>query len=227
MFPLRWLTVVAATHCLLSAAAAAEPVSSAEAQGGPVQALWKEQEITFFFQSVTSFYSCDGLEDKLKKILTALGARGKVKVDSFGCESGPVRTPRVAVKLSAPIEATPEAVAEHAKTRSQRELRAKVKGDSPPASDLDAQFAAQWRNVSLSRGDLGLEPGDCELIDELRRKLLPKLAVRIVRNEIRCTPNRLTPGQPQLEVQALVEAPNARPGVRRSKLTMLILRHRH
>ena len=70
-----------------------------------------------------------------------------------------------------------------------------------------APFPAHWKRVSLSRGAVGLEPGDCELIDELRRKVLPKLAVRIVEDGTHCTPHQLTLGQPQLQVDALMALP--------------------
>jgi hypothetical protein len=59
----------------------------------------------------------------------------------------------------------------------------------------------------LSRGAVDLEPGDCELIDELRRKVLPRLAIRIVKDNTHCTPQQLTIGQPQLEVEALMALP--------------------
>jgi len=38
---------------------------------------------------------------------------------------------------------------------------------------------------------------------------LPKLAVRVVSSDMRCTPNQLTLGQPRLEVDALAELPKA------------------
>jgi hypothetical protein len=59
--------------------------------------------------------------------------------------------------------------------------------------------------VSLSRGALGLSPGDCELIEQIERKVLPKLAVRVVSSDMRCTPNQMSMGQPRLEVEALAD----------------------
>ena len=107
-----------------------------------------------------------------------------------------------------PVEATPEALAERDKNKSVRELRGAGAGESEDPLDSLAQFPAQWRRVSLSRGGpLDLQPGDCELIEELRRKVLPKLAVRIVKDDVQCSPNQLTLGQPQLEVESLVEMP--------------------
>jgi hypothetical protein len=173
----------------------------------PVQAIWKNQEFAFFFQSQTTFYSCSSLEAKLERILKALGIpKPYVRVRSVDCQGGPVRMPRVVVNITAPVEATPEAIAERDKGKSKRELTARVRGEKEDPEAL-APFPAQWQRVSLSRGAVDLEPGDCELIDELRRKVLPKLAIRVVKDSTHCTPQQLTLGQPQLEVEALVKIP--------------------
>ena len=186
---------------LLADVSAAEPGSTE-----PVQAIWKHQEISFYFQSQTTFYSCSSLEAKLKRILKALGTQPDVRVRSIDCQRGPVRMPRVTLNVSAPVEATPAAIAERDKDKSKRELAARVRGESEDPAAL-APFPAQWKRVSLSRGAVNLEPGDCELIDELRRKVLPKLAVRLVENGMQCTPGQVSMSQPQLEVEALVALP--------------------
>ena len=173
----------------------------------PVQAIWKSQEFAFFFQSQTTFYSCSSLEAKVERILKALGVpKPHVKVRSVDCQSGPVRMPRVVVNITAPVEATPQEMAERDKGKSKRELAARVRGEKEDPDAL-APFPAQWKRVSLSRGAVDLEPGDCELIEQLRRKVLPKLAIRVVKDGTHCTPQQLTPGQPQLEVEALVALP--------------------
>jgi len=198
----RLLVILCALLGLLFSAHAAEQGSPE-----PVQAIWKSQEFAFFFQSQTTFYSCSSLEAKLERILKALGVRKPyVKVRSVDCQSGPVRMPRVIVNITAPVEATAEAIAERDKGKSKRELAARVRGEKEDPAAL-APFPAQWQRVSLSRGAVDLEPGDCELIDELRRKVLPKLAIRVVKDSTHCTPQQLTVGQPQLEVEALVALP--------------------
>lgn len=196
------LAILCTLPGLLFGAHAAEPGSPE-----PVQAIWKNQEFAFFFQSQTTFYSCSTLEAKLERILKVLGVpKPYVKVRSVDCQSGPVRMPRVIVNITAPVEATPEAIAERDKGKSKRELAARVRGEKQDPDAL-APFPAQWKLVSLSRGAVDLEPGDCELIDELRRKVLPKLAIRIVKDSTHCTPQQLTIGQPQLQVQALIALP--------------------
>jgi hypothetical protein len=186
---------------LLADARAAEPGSPE-----PVQAIWKHQEFAFYFQSQTTFYSCSSLEAKLERILKALGTQAKVQVRSIDCQSGPTRMPRVIVSVSAPVPATAEAIAERDKSKSRRELAARVRGKPEDPATLEP-FPAQWKRVSLSRGAVNLEPGDCELIDEVRRKVLPKLAVRVVENATHCAPHQVSIGQPQLEVDALVALP--------------------
>jgi hypothetical protein len=189
---------------LLGSAPGARAAESAAA--APVQAIWKDQELAFFFQTQTTFYSCSALEAKIENVLKALGVHAVVKVRSVDCTRGPVRMPRVLLNLHAPVVATPEALAERDKGKSKRELAARVRGEKEDPEAL-APFPAQWKRVALKRGTVNLEPGDCELIDELRRKVLPRLAVRLVKDNTGCIPHQVSPGRPQLEVDALVALP--------------------
>ena len=194
----------------LAGAQEASPPAETAAPTAPdtVQAIWKHQEIAFYFQSFTTFYSCTGLEGKLERVMRALGVHAKVRVRSADCPSSVARMPRVVMKVVSPVEATPDAYAERDKNKSVRELTERVRGgkSTHPLDSLE-EFPAQWRKVPLTRGRLALEPGDCELIEELQRKVLPKLAVRVTKDDLLCSPNQLTLGQPRLEVEALVEMP--------------------
>ena len=189
------------------AATEAPATDGATTAADPVQAIWKHQEISFYFQSFTTFYSCTGLEGKLERIMRELGVHARVRVRSADCPSTVARMPRVVMRVVGPVEATPEALADRDKNKSVRELVERVKGKSDHPLDSLEQFPAQWRRVSLTRGRLDLQPGDCELIEELQKKVLPKLAVRVVDDDLQCSPNQLTLGQPRLEVEALVELP--------------------
>ncbi len=200
-------TVAAALLALL---AAMPPADAAAEQAGerlaPVPAIWKPQEINFYLHTTTSIYSCRSVADQVRRVLLALGVEPGVTVRSSGCYDNELtRTPYLRIKLVSPVEATPQALAALEKSRSTRELVARVKGESP--IELTGQFPAQWSKVSLSRGQLGLQEGDCELIDELKRIVLPKLAVRVVNDDMKCMPYSLTMGQPRLEVEALTQMP--------------------
>ena len=176
-----------------------------------VQAVWKPQTLDFHYQSFTTFYSCTSLAEKVRRILIELGSNPQTRVRVSGCESGSeiARMPLVRITTSVPVEATPEALADLEKTRPVRELAARVRNDRAKGIELDQQFPAQWKRVSLSRGSLGLSPGDCELVEQIERKLLPKLSVRVVMSNTRCTPNQTSLGQPRLEVEALAALPKA------------------
>ena len=182
--------------------------ATTESTAPVLSAVWKPQTFDFHYQSFTTFYSCSSLAEKVRRILIALGGDTQTRVRVSGCEagSGIARMPLVRVSMTSPVEATPEALADLQKSRPTRELAARVRSERKAAMPaLDAQFPAYWQRVSLSRGSLGLAPGDCELIEQIERKVLPKLAVRTVSSDLHCTPNQLTLGQPKLEVEALAD----------------------
>ncbi len=198
---LLWLAAVVPL-----AARSAEPAGDPAAESRPaVAAVTRSQDIDFYFQSFTTFYSCRSLEDRVRQLLLELGVESiKVKVSScFGNEIA--RFPHVRMQVSSPVEATPEILAEFEKTRSTRELAARVRGERPV--EVTEQYPAYWKPVSLSRGSFRLESGDCELIDQIKRKVLPKLAIRVVKDDVSCIPNQVSLGQPRLEVEALTRVP--------------------
>ncbi|HEY5806944.1 MAG TPA: hypothetical protein VIT67_03210 [Povalibacter sp.] len=173
----------------------------------PVAAVWKPQEIVFHYQSLSTYYTCQALEDRVERVLKAAGARD-LDVQTSGCESGYIaRMPRVRIRIISPVEATPEALRELEETRSTRELAARLRGERPP--DIAEQFPATWERVALYRGKLRLDPGDCALIDQLKRYVFPKLAIRVTKDTSICVPNQLLRGHAQFEIDALKEVPRA------------------
>lgn len=181
------------------------PVEAAE----EVQAVWKPQELTFQFQSFTVFYSCESLEAKLEQILKQVGAQAVVRVRSPDCGHGPARMPRADIQLLSPVEATPEALAELKQGETKRELAARVAGNSAQAQELEKPFAAQWQRVNIGKGRAmpSLESGDCELVDQVRRKVFPKMAVKVVESTSPCPTNSPSLTRPTLVVDALIRVP--------------------
>ncbi len=184
-------------------------VVAAAQSSEPVQAIWKPQEFTFHYQSFTTFYSCDSLESKLEQILKQVGAEAVVKVRSPDCGRGPVRQPSADIQLISPVEATPDALAELKRGDTRRELAARVAGKTKELEEMEKPFAAQWQRVTVgrSRKAAGLENGDCELLDQVRKKILPKLAVRVVKENSPCPPNSPSLTRPTLIVDALTQMP--------------------
>lgn len=204
-----WRAIVFAGIGLGSSGVLAAESTGAAPESAPVQAIWKPQTIVFHFQSFTTFYSCDALEAKLERILRQMGADVVVRVRSADCGRGPVRTPRAEIQLMSPIEATPEALAELKKNESQRELITRIRGNRAEMAQLTEQFPAQWKRVSIGRGRGGpdIEPGDCELLEQVRRRIVPKLAVRVIEADSPCPPNSPSLTRPTLIVEALMEMP--------------------
>jgi hypothetical protein len=138
--------------------------------GSPMAAVWKEQQVEFVYMGRTSRYSCDGLRDKVRAMLIDLGARRDLRVVPLGCEdregddSG---ASTLKIVFSSP--ALPEAAA---KPLHQGDLAA-----------TDARFE-RFTITSDAFRNMGV--GDCELVQEFARQILPRMVVRDVREDILC-----------------------------------------
>jgi hypothetical protein len=196
----RMIDVARATLLLLAAG-----VASAAPQAGEevVEAVWKPQRMNFVYRGYSTFYSCRGLQDKLEKILTTVGAQGGIALRAYACDDR-MATARFEIVLTSPVEATPRNVQELTTYDAQDELIARVRGE-PLASAADLpRFPAVWKTISFARNrEMRLAPGDCELVSQLRRHILPRMSVHIVSDEVRCSEfgNISKPG---LVVSALV-----------------------
>jgi hypothetical protein len=205
----KWRIAALGAMAAVCGAAGMAAEGAAELPSAPVQAVWKSQTLIFNYQSFSTFYSCESLEEKLEQILRQVGAEVVVRVRSADCGRGPVRMPRAEIQIVSPVEATPEVMAELKKGETHRELIARIRGNRAEAAAATEQFPAQWQRVHIGRGrgTLNLEAGDCELVEQVRRRILPQLAVRVVEHDTPCPPN--SPGftRPKLVVDALIEMP--------------------
>ena len=64
---------------------------------------------------------------------------------------------------------------------------------------------------------LKLGPSDCELVDQLRRDVLPRMSIRVEHDRLRCSAVFGNIGQPQLRVAALVAVPEQELGMTLAK----------
>jgi hypothetical protein len=152
---------------------AADPVV-----GSPFPAVWKEQQLEFSYMGRTARYSCQGLRDKMRSLLLDLGARRDLQVSLLGCdESAPLGRgylgPRLNLIFSSP--ALPDA--------SAKPLHP---GDLAP---VDAHFEPFTLTSDAFR-NYGV--GDCELVEEFAREILPRLSARNVKQDITCMPYQAT-----------------------------------
>ena len=152
---------------------AAEPVV-----GSPLQAVWKEQRLDFSYMGRTARYSCQGLRDKMRSLLLDLGARRDLQVSLYACdESAPLRRgylgPKLGLVFSSPALPDPAAKPAHP-------------GDLLP---VDAHYEP-FTLTSDAFKNYGV--GDCELVEEFAREILPRLAARVMKQDITCIPYQAT-----------------------------------
>jgi len=203
---LKALLTVLLLTAPIAPALPAEEVPAAE-PAEPVNAFWNDYELDFTFSGFKTFYSCTGLRDKVKYVLKELGAREDLKVRAMGCEpgGGPSRFPRVKVNVALPMAATAENLAELEKDADKRELVARVRGERyVDPSEEAAQFPATLETVRLSsRDSRRLEEGDCELMEQISRRLLPELGFAVTDSNLGCVPGQVRLAEVMIEVQAL------------------------
>jgi len=142
--------------------------------GGDAQsAVWTQKQLHFLFQGFTAHYSCDGLEDKIRHVVKELGARGDFEVHAAGCSSPfgkPDPFPAVDIRMSVLAPAP----------------------DKAAGADL---VAAHWKRVDLHLDkDPVWEAGDCELLEQIKQKLLPLFATRNVEFTSNCIPHQVQLG---------------------------------
>ena len=176
------LALLATLGLLLSSAARADSTDGAQS------AVWAPKEFKFIYQGFTTKYSCDGLRGKMRSILLELGARKQdLKISEWGCaaRSGvPDPFPGVTVKMSVLVPA-----------------------DGAAASG-DAPVPSHWKPVRLKLDSSSLaEAGECELVEQVKQKVLPLFTTRNVDLQNNCTPHQLTPGGTRLTAEVLAPDP--------------------
>jgi hypothetical protein len=132
-------------------------------------AVWTPKELTFVFMGFTAHYSCDGLRDKIQHVLGELGARSDFKVDYYGCSSpfgSPDPFPGVRIKMQVLQPA----------------------GANDRSADV---VGAHWQRVDLHLDkDPVWEASDCELLEQIKQKILPLFATRNVAFASNCVPHQ-------------------------------------
>jgi hypothetical protein len=150
------------------------PLRAAAAVGSPLQAVWKEQHLEFSYMGRTARYSCQGLRDKMRSLLLDLGVRRDLQVLLLGCdESAPLGRgylgPRLSLVFSSPALPEPSSKPLH-------------------PGDLTAVDARYESFTLTSDAFRNYGVGDCELVEEFAKEILPHLSARDVKQDITCVP---------------------------------------
>jgi len=172
----------------LSVGALAEPPAESNPPQSipPTWAVWTPKELRFTFMGFTSHYSCDGLADKMRSIVLQLGARSSdLKVREIPCSGSPGRPtefPGVTVNMNV---LTP--------------------WDAASANAAATPVPAHWKLVEISTDrDPLREAGDCELIEQVKTRVLPLFTTRNVEYRSTCIPHELQIGGTVLKAEVLI-----------------------
>ena len=169
---------LAVAGVLLGATAFAAP------QGAAADAVWASRQVTFLYQGFTTQYSCDGLRDKVRGMLSKLGAR-RLVVRAYGCTRAIGVEPFPGVKVT---------------------MQVLVPASSQHSEDGASTVPAHWRTVVLMPDNAGpQEQGNCELIEQFKETFLPLFTTRHIRYQSTCIPHQLTLGT-HLSAEVLMPA---------------------
>jgi hypothetical protein len=175
-----WVAVL----CLvLPALASAQQGATSADDVATVNAAWVEHDLQFTFMGFTAYYSCDGLRDKVRWIFEQLGVRPGFKLTTRGCPraNGPESAPGLRIVAALPAAASPGTA---------------------------GQFPARPRRVEFrsSFNSNDLQDGDCELMQQLRDRVLVPMGVKVVADATRCVPHQEVMGAVNMTLEVLEPA---------------------
>jgi hypothetical protein len=145
-------------------AAAGEPPAAKVVSG-----TWQHHKVTMNYFGITSLYTCDGLESRVRQILLYMGAREDLKVRATGCP-GPFNAPSRSAWVNADFYSL------------------------APAPDGGAPGAVQahWTALELQpRQPRFMGEGDCELMQSMKDLALKNFSLRDVDYRTDCVPHEL------------------------------------
>ena len=130
--------------------------NAAAAEADHVNGVWQHHKVRFDYMSVTTLYTCSGLELKVQSILGALGARPGAKVRTGGClgrDNTPARQAWVMMEFDS--LAPP--------------------GDASQPQPIDAG----WMPLLIeSHRPSFMADGDCELINAMKNIIIQNFSLR-------------------------------------------------
>ena len=165
-----WITVAA---LVLSGGASlvAGAAPPAAAPAATEASAWQHHHAAFSYFGLTSTYTCDGLEQKVRQIMKFLGARGDLQVAAQGCPRGP------------------DTLSHSAWVTLDFDTLALAAADAPAAEIVPARWTAF--KIDTQR-PFFIDAGDCELIDQMRPVLVPNFSWRNLDYSTSCTPHEIT-----------------------------------
>lgn len=186
------------------------PPAQATSEAAPIAAVWLEHDASFVYFGQTTYYSCDGLRDKVRYLMKRVGARPadlEVRVSCLAAGGGVESMLRVQVHASIPVVATPELL-EKLADDPKRQLVAKVRGKGE-ADAPTTQFAAVREVVEFADPrDERIQAGDCELLEQMVDRVFEPMGITVVEgSRLSCMHRQVPVGSVKLRLATLQKAP--------------------
>jgi len=179
---MRYRKVLVPTAVLLLGVWAATSVAAAGSERE--SAVWTPRELTFTYKAFTTKYSCDSLRSKVKDVLLKLGARADIQVRTVGCTNLTGVDPLPAVNI-------------------------KMQVLQPAGAQTAQSVPASWKSVDfVMNRDPADVAGECELMSQIAREVLPLFATRNVQANTTCVPRTVIIGTTELKADVLVAQSN-------------------
>jgi hypothetical protein len=161
------------------------PATAADATApAPVSARWQKHELKFDYHGFTSYYTCDGLEAKVREILLHFGARKGARVSATGCPGA--NAPSAMAWVTVEFESLGEA----------------GKNGGPDA------VAASWQPVELRpRRPSSMGDGECEIVEQLKPVLTAGFALQGLDYRTHCVPHQVSLGDYSVSGKVLMPGP--------------------
>jgi hypothetical protein len=152
--------------------ASGAPRAADEQSAAPLQSgVWQHHQATLLYDGITTRYTCDGLEDKVRSLLLYLGARADLKIRAFGCSGGFDRPSRVGT-VSADFYSLAAADA---------------------AADATQTVPSKWAALMIApKRPSWMGDGECELMEQIKSLLTKNFSMRNVDYRTTCIPRQVT-----------------------------------
>lgn len=119
------------------------------------------------------------------------------------------QTSHVRARVMWPTEVTQEILGELDRDKSRRELVSRVTGNPAAMLDDPVAFKAKRQAITLSHKTIGLDPVECELLEQMSTSVFRELGIRVVRRSSSCGRNSVSRIPPQMTVESLIGIPFA------------------
>jgi hypothetical protein len=184
-WPRKLLYALLASALTVGPAGAVAAGSSDQPAESATPAKWAPRKLHFSYVAYTAYYSCDGFRDQVKSILQQLGAGDDLVVKSRGCTrlEGPEPFPGVDATFS---------------------VLEPAGGAGYQGAANSQNVAARWDSVTINSDTTRrTNEGACELIEQVKKWVLPLFTTRNLSFSSDCFPHTTTLAGARMSVEVL------------------------